>query len=392
MATTRAQSVYSTYDFRRYMTENDFRLIVDRANEKYNGAAWRSLGSWDTPSDSKTWSQAAKTVPIMARASLLSTHGLKPMRNASSWKFYTGSTPKFGHGYTFDEDDMFLLRDARNNTGRTLQDLIYDALFTNAQNIIGGIHNELSHMVYELASTGEIHDQSVDGVSYDFTFDFENNQFKEVSPMWFTEGSNGAITAVETSGGSSVNVIKDILDLQRMLTITENRDVNTWMINVDTLDYILDHPSVLKSYLANKDIQSGNQASYVATRTELLNFLHDRGVWPIMAVDFKSVHEEDGKPVADAPAFDPRFMVAFNVNEDLFSIKNTNSIWKDRQQYGGIARNTMYSFVEGRIAALSTWSENPIHNTVEFELYAGPVFRNLRNWARIKLYKHYGEN
>lgn len=388
MATTRSNSVYSTYDFRRYMTENDFRLIVDSANAKYNGAAWRSLGSWDTPSDSKTWSQAAKTVPIMARASLLSTHGLKPMRNTSGWKFYTGSTPKFGHGYTFDEDDMFMLRDARNNTGRSLQDLIYDALFTNAQNIIGGIHNELSHMVYELASTGEIHDQSVDGVKYDFTFDFENNQFKQVNPLWFTESSAGVLTPVE----QGVNVIKDILDLQRLLTVTENREVNAWMINTDTLDQILDHPSVLKSYLANKDIQSGNQAAYVATRTELLNFIHDRGVWPFMVVDFKSVHEEDGAPVADAPAFDPRVMVAFNVNEEMFSIKNTNSIWKDRQQYGGIARNTMYSFIEGRIAALSTWSENPIHNTVEFELYAGPVFRNLRNWARVKLYKHYNEN
>ena len=370
------------------MTENDFRLIVDSANAKYNGAAWRSLGSWDTPSDSKTWSQAAKTVPIMARASLLSTHGLKPMRNTSGWKFYTGSTPKFGHGYTFDEDDMFMLRDARNNTGRSLQDLIYDALFTNAQNIIGGIHNELSRMVYELASTGEIHDQSVDGVKYDFTFDFENNQFKQVNPLWFTESSAGALTPVE----EGVNVIKDILDLQRLLTVTENREVNAWMINTDTLDQILDHPSVLKSYLANKDIQSGNQSAYVATRTELLNFIHDRGVWPFLVVDFKSVHEEDGAPVADAPAFDPRVMVAFNVNEEMFSIKNTNSIWKDRQQYGGIARNTMYSFIEGRIAALSTWSENPIHNTVEFELYAGPVFRNLRNWARVKLYKHYNEN
>lgn len=391
MATTRSQSLYNTYDFRRYMTENDFRLIVDSANSKYNKAAWRNLGSWDIPSDSKTWSQASKTVPIMARASLLSTHAPKPMRNTSGWKFYTGSTPKFGHGYTFGEDDMFMLRDARNNTGRTLQDLIYDALLTNAQNILGGIHNELSHMVYELASTGEIHDQSVDGAKYDFTFDFDANQFQTVSPAWFTEDSSGVVTPQTESGGVAVNVIKDILDLQRMITVDQNRDVNAWMINSDTLYRILEHPSVLKSYLANKDIQSSNQAAYVATRTELLNFMHDRGVWPIMSVDFKSVHEEDGLPVADAPAFDPRYMVAFNVNEDMFIIKNTNSIWKDRQQYGGIARNTMYSFVEDRIAALSTWQENPIHNTVEFELYAGPVFRNLRNWVRVKTYSHYSE-
>ena len=391
MATTRNANIYNTYDFRRYMTDNDFKIIVDAANEKYNGAQWRRLGAWDTPSDSKIWSQAAKTVPIMARASILSTHAPKPLRSSAGWKFYTGSTPKFGHGYQFDEDDMFLLRDARNNTGRSLQDLIFDALFTNAQNILGGIHNELTHMVYELASTGEIHDQAVDGARYDFTFDFEQSQFQVVTPAWFTEAADGTVTPQETSGGSTVNVIKDILDLQRLLTVGQNREVNAWMVNIDTLDMIVDHPSVLKAYVANKDITAANQANYVATRDELVAFLHAKGVWPIMAVDFKSVHEEDGKPVADAPAFDPRYMVAFNVNENMFDIKNTNSIWKDRQQYGGIARNTIYSFVEGRIAALSTWSENPIHNTVEFELYAGPVFRNLRNWARVKLYSHNGE-
>jgi len=387
MATTRSTKFYNQYDFRRYMTEADFRLIVDSANAKYNGAAWRNLGSWDTPSDSKVWNQASRTVPIMARASYLSAHAPKPMRNTSGWKFYTGNTPKFGHGYTFDEDDMFQLRDARNNTGRNLQDLIYESLLVNAQQILGGIHNQLSHMCYELASTGGIAEQSVDGVSYEFKFDFEANQYQAVSPFWFTEDSAGAITPVT----QDVNIISDLLELQRLFTVTQNREVNAWMINKDTLDRIVDHPSVLSGYLANKNILEGNKGAYVATRVELINFMHDRGVWPFMVVDFKSVHEEDGVPVADAPAFDPRYMIAFNVNEEMFSIKNTNSIWKDRQQYGGIARNTMYSFVEDRIAALSTWVENPIHNTVEFELYAGPVFRNLRNWARVKIYKHHGE-
>lgn len=387
MATTRSTKFYNQYDFRRYMTENDFRLIVDSANAKYNGAAWRTLGSWDTPSDSKVWNQASRTVPIMARASYLSAHAPKPMRNTSGWKFYTGNTPKFGHGYTFDEDDMFQLRDARNNTGRNLQDLIYESLLVNAQQILGGIHNQLSHMCYELASTGGIAEQSVDGVSYEFKFDFEDNQYQAVSPFWFTEDSAGAITPVT----QDVNIISDLLELQRLFTVTQNREVNAWMVNKDTLDRIVDHPSVLSGYLANKNILEGNKGAYVATRVELINFMHDRGVWPFMVVDFKSVHEEDGVPVADPPAFDPRYMIAFNVNEEMFSIKNTNSIWKDRQQYGGIARNTMYSFVEDRIAALSTWVENPIHNTVEFELYAGPVFRNLRNWARVKIYKHYSE-
>lgn len=379
MATTRAKSFFNQYDIRRYVDENNFSVIMNTANAKYNGANWRMLANWDTPSDSRTWSQGHKTVPIMARASLLSTHGLKPMRNTSGWKFYTGSTPKFGHGYTMGEDDMFLLRDARNNTGASMQTLIYDSLLTNAQNILGGIHNELSHMCYELASTGEIHEQSVDGVKYDFTFDFDQNQFNVVSPAWFTVAADGTLVANENA-----NVIKDLLALQRLYTDTQNRDVNAWMMNKATLEAILDHPSVLKVYVANKNVY--NPTNYMATRTEIALFLHDRGVWPFLPVDFKSVHEEDGQPVEDAPAFAPQYLIPFNMNEKMFNIKNTNSIWKDRQAYGGIARNTMYSFVEDRIAVLSTWGENPIHNTVEFELYAGPVFRNLRNWGRVKMY------
>ena len=389
MATTRAKSFYNQYDIRRYVDENNFSVIMDTANAKYNKAQWRTLGSWDTPSDSKTWSQGHKTVPIMARASLLSTHGLKPMRNTSGWKFYTGSTPKFGHGYTMGEDDMFLLRDARNNTGATMQSLIYDSLLTNAQNILGGMHNELTHMCLELASTSEIHEASVDGVKYDFTFDFDANQFQQVSPAWF-KYVGGNLVADDTA-----NVIKDIIDLQRLYTSTQNRDVNAWMLNKDTLEMVLDHPSVIRAFLANRaaylaSLSGGtlsiSQSDYVTTRTEIANFMHDRGVWPFLPIDFKSVHEEDGVPVEDAPAFAPQYMIAFNTREKMFNIKNTNSIWRDRQAYGGIARNTMYSFVEDRIAVLSTWGENPIHNTVEFELYAGPVFRNLRNYGRVQLY------
>lgn len=387
MATTRSKQVYNLYDIRRYVDDNNFGVIMDTANAKYNTAIWRRLGNWDAPSDSRTWSQGQKTVPIMARASLLSTHGLKPMRNTSGWKFYTGSTPKFGHGYTFDESDMFMLRDARNNTGASLQTLIYDSLLTNSQNILGGIHNELSHMCLELASTGEIHEQSVDGIDYDFTFDFDQNQKATADTLWYTWSSSTVIAP-----NTSANPIKDLIEMQRILTDVQGRDVNAWMVNKATLDLLLDHPAVLSAFVAWKSNGTATtNANYIVTRAEVLNFLHDRGVWPFLPIDFKSVHEEDGKPVEDAPAFSPYFFVAFNANEKMFTIKNTNSIWKDRQAYGGIARNTMYSFVEGRIAALSTWNENPIHNTVEFELYAGPVFRNLRNWARFKVYQSYAE-
>lgn len=384
MATTRNKNMYNLYDIRRYVDDGNFSVILNEANSKYNSlnsrqAMWRLLGDWDRPSDSRIWSQGEKTAPIMARASLLGTHSLKPMRNTSGWKFYTGSTPKLGHGYTMDEDDMFMIRQAKNNTGESMRNLIYDSLLTNSQAILGGIHNEITHMCMELASTSEIHEQSVDGVKYDFTFDFEQNQFFTMNPLWFQ--ANGTPNANAT-------VIKDILDMQRTLTSSQGRDVNAWMVNSDTLDKILDHPAVLSAFVAWKSNGTATTiGNYVTTRREIAQFLHDRGVWGFLPIDFKSVHEEDGAPVEDAPAFSPYTMVAFNTNSKLFNIKCTNSIWKDRQAYGGIANNTIYSFVEDRIAVLSTWGENPIHNTVEFELYAGPVFKNLRDYGLATIWQ-----
>lgn len=382
MPSTRSKDIYNMYDLRRYVDRDNFSVIVNEANRKYNSinsaqAQWRMLANWDTPSDSKNWSQGHKTIPIMARASLLSTHGLKPMRNTSGWKFYTGSTPKMGNGYTMSEDDMFLLRDARNNTGRPMQELIYDSLLTNSTAILGGIHNEITHMCMELASTSEIHEASVDGVKYDFTFDFDQNQFFQTNPMWFN---------ADGTANENAKVIQDILAMQRTLTLGQGRNVNAWMVNTDTLDAILEHPAVLNAYIAwRPGLNSTTAANFIPTRREVAAFLHDRGVWMFLPIDFKSVHEEDGRPVEDAPAFNPYYMVAFNANDKMFDIKCTNSIWVDRQRYGGISESTMYSLVEDRIAVLSTWHENPIHNTVEFELYAGPVFRNLRDYARVQI-------
>ena len=387
----RNQSLYNLYDIRRYVDGDNFKVIMDTANAKYNNAIWRDFASWGQPSDSRTWSQGEKTVPILARASLLGTHSRKPLRNTQGWKFYGGSTPKFGHGFGIGEDDLFQLRDAKNNQGTPWGDLIYDSLLTNSQNILGGMHNELSHMVLELASTGEIHEQSVDGTAYDFTFEFDPNQFFTVDPYWFD--TNG--DPQETVGGKKVDPIHDLLTIQEILTTVQNRMVDYWIVSKALLWKILDHPAVIRAYLANRaaylaSLSGGtltiSQSDYVVTRTEIANFLHDRGIWPFYVVDFKTVHEEDGQPVPDAPAFDVHMMTAAYSGQKMFEIKCTNSIWMDRQRWGGIDPSKMYHFVEGRIAALSKWEEDPIQNTVQFELYAGPVFNSLREVGFVKTY------
>ena len=84
----RHQSLYNLYDIRRYVDNDNFKVIMDTANAKYNNAIWRDLASWGQPSDDRTWSQGEKTVPILARASLLGTRSRlrhrreRPVRDA----------------------------------------------------------------------------------------------------------------------------------------------------------------------------------------------------------------------------------------------------------------------------------------------------------------------
>ena len=116
---------------------------------------------------------------------------------------------------------------------------------------------------------------------------------------------------------------------------------------------------------------------------------NDMKVWPFQEIDFKSRHEEDGKPVADAPAFDIHNMVAASRAYRPFEMKCMNSILIDRVKMGGLDPSTRYSFVEGRIAVRNSWQEDPILNVIDCELYAGPVFNNVHDYGIATVWKDY---
>ena len=95
-------------------------------------------------------------------------------------------------------------------------------------------------------------------------------------------------------------------------------------------------------------------------------------------MDYKSRHEEDGIGVPDAPAFDEHNLAACSSMIMPFEMKCTNSIYIDRQRMGQVAQNHNYFLVEDRIMVLSSTEERPFKNVVDCELYAAPVFNNIR--------------
>ena len=283
---------------------------------------------------------------------------------------------------------MIELRKVAKLSNLTFGEALTDSFILNSDAMLGGVHNELSYMVMQAMSTGEIHDVAVDGARYDFKFQIPDENF--LAPdngkewyIWDTTGGTPVLVA-----NPNADVIEDILTFQKYLTDTLSLGVDHWKLSKDLLDKIVIHPSVLTAYKASKNYFHPEDVKVV--RTDVLNWMHnDMKVWPFQEIDFKSRHEEDGKPVADDPAFDIHNMVAASRAYRPFEMKCMNSILVDRVKMGGLDPSTRYSFVEGRIAVRNSWQEDPILNVIDCELYAGPVFNNVHDYGIATVWKEY---
>lgn len=371
-------SIYSLNDLRRYVDAENFGLLLNTANEKYNRAVWRDYADWGDPSDSREWIQGQRDIPILVRASILSAHGNKPQRNTQGWRTYGGSIPKLGHGFSIDESDLFQLREASKLTSVPFGYLVTDSLIQNSANMLGGIHNEISRMLLQAMSKGEISDASVDGTSYDFKFPIDDKNFAKASEAWFTVGKDG----VTLTANDAADPVQDLLDAQKYITDVLQLNVDHWKMSKSLYDALLLHPAVMRRCTARVEYRNttdSNLKNLILTEQEKLAVIHGLGIWPFDVIDFKTVHEEDGKPVADPQPFDIHNVVAVSSMQKPFTIKCANSIFKDRLSAGPTSNSTLYSFVENRIGVLNTWQERPIENIVDFEVYAAPVFRDVRD-------------
>jgi hypothetical protein len=383
-------NLYGISGLHQYVDAENFGLILDNVNAKYNRAIWRQFASWGKPTDDREWKQGIKKTPILVRASILGTHSEKPQRSTLGWEFYGGTLPQLGHGFNITQDDMIELRKSAKLADVTFGEALTDSFVLNSDAMIGGVHNELSYMVMQAMSTGEIHDIAVDGARYDFKFQIPDENFLEPVQDWYVwenQGTNEAPKWVLVPN-ENADVIEDIVTFQKYLKDTLSLGVDHWKLSKDLLDKIVLHPSVKNAYLASKNLNSESWSHYKIVRTELLSWMHDdMKVWPFQEIDFQSRHEEDGKPVADAPAFDIHNMVAASRAYRPFEIKCMNSILKDRNKLGAHNDSVRTHFVEERIAVQNVWQDRPMMNIIDCELYAGPVFNNVRDYSIAKVWK-----
>lgn len=384
----RDKNLYSISGLHQYVDAESFGLILDNVNAKYNGALWRRYASWGKPTNEREWKQGLKKTPIYVRASVLGTHSEKPQRSTVGWNLYGGTLPQVGHGFNITQDDMIELRRLAKLEELTFGEELTDSFILNSDAMLAGVHNELTYMVMQAMSTGEIHDVAVDGFRYDFKFDIPEENFvaPDSGKEWYVWDTTGATPVLIAN--TSADVIEDILTFQNYYTDTRNLGVDHWKLSKNLLDKILLHPSVLTAYKASRNYY--NPSNVKVNRTDVLTWMHEEmKIWDFDVIDFKSRHEEDGKPVADAPAFDEHNMVAATRAYRLFEMKCMNSILRDRAAAGAHNDSVRTHFVEERIAVQNVWQDRPMMNIVDCELYAGPVFNNVNDYGIATVWSDY---
>lgn len=377
----RDAKLYEINGLHAFVDAESFGLILNNVNAKYNKAIWRQFASWGEPTNEREWKQGIKKTPILVRASVLGTQSEKPQRATVGWDVYGGTLPQVGHGFTVDQDDMIELRRISKLNDITFGESLLDCFIQNSSNMLGGVHNELSYMTLQAMSTGEIHDVAVDGARYDFKFQIPDENFAapETGKEWFK------IVGGKVVANEDADVIEDFLTFQKYYGEQLSLGVDHWKLSKDLLDKILRHPSVQTAYKASKNYYAPENVKVVTN--DVLQWLHnDMKIWPFQVIDFKSRHEENGKPVNDAPAFDVHNMVACSRAYRPFEMKCMNSILKDRAKMGAHNDAVRTSFVEDRIAIQNVWEDRPMKNIVDCELFAGPVFNNVHDYGIVTVY------
>lgn len=374
----RELNLYGISGLHSYVDTENFGMLLNNVNAKYNGAIWRKFADWGKPSNEREWKQGIKKTPISVRASVLGSNSPKPQRSTQGWSIYGGTLPQIGHGFNITQDDMIELRRISKLNDMTFGEAMVDCFIQNSDNMLNGIHNELTYMVMQAMSTGEIHDIAVDGFSYDFKFDIPDENFAQPSEgkEWFN---------ADGTPNEAADVIEDIITFQSYYTDTLSLGVDHWKISKTLLTKVIHHPSVLTAYKASKNYFHPD--SVKVSDSDVLTWMHtDMKIWPFQVIDFKSRHEEDGKPVADAPAFDEHNMAAASSAYRPFEMKCMNSILKDRNKAGAHNDSVRTYFVEDRIAVQNIWQDRPMTNIVDCELFAGPVFNNVHDYGIVTVW------
>lgn len=367
-------SFYNAFDVRRYVTPEEFGLILDYSNSKFNGLGWQQYGQFGQKQTSRNWGNVIKNDEIFVKASLLSVGAPKPQRSTSGWERYGGSIPKIGHGLSIDEDDLLTMQELKAAANGDYSEAMREQLVTTSTKLIGGIHNKITSWTYEALSTGYIHEVEVDGVKIDVDMRLDGKHKLAVTQSWFNADQPN----------EDADPVQDLIDAQKQAEDT-NMPYDHWEMSKALYRKFINHPSVIAK--CRNRMTNVVNANYTLVENEVLGILHEYGVAAIKVIDEKSSIEVDGIPQLDDASFNEEACVLCTIG-DIFEVKNARSVYEERVA-AGPQQNAMYSFVNDRIAVLDMWQESPIKNIFEVELWAIPVLKNPKHVLILNVNSNY---
>lgn len=378
----RSNTQYSTLDTRRYLQDEDYKLILDFSFSQYNGKGYQQYGYFGQKQLTRVWGNVVKQDEIVVKASALGVGAGKPMRSTSGYDRYAGSIPKIGHGVKIGEDDLLHLQEvaaASQNRDSAMYQLMLDATIKQSNQLIIGMQNKLTSWVYEALSTGYIHNADIDGLQFDIDMNVPNaNKFKtEAGKDWFNNSDL-------TTPNSASDPVGDMLVVQNYAGGAKI-PVTHWEMTKKLWGKFINHPSVQTK--CRNSINSVVNKELALTESQVVTQLHDLGILPIKIVDEKSYVEIDGIPQVDTDSFDPTSLVLAADPSRLFEYKNACSVLEEATRFGA-NKEGIYSFVgeNGSIAVMNKWYEEEVTNKATAEQWVVPVPTNPKHICILNIF------
>lgn len=378
----RFNSQYGVFDTRRYLQDEDYKLILDYSFSQYNGKGYQQYGKFGQKQLTRVWGNIVKDDEIIVKASAIGVGAAKPMRSTSGWSRYSGSIPKIGHGVKIGEDDLLQIQEVAataQNRESAMYQLMLDATIKQSNQLIIGMQNKLTSWVYEGLSTGIIKNMDFDGVSFDASLNIPiENKFKPINGTdWYTDKTFA--TPNEKS-----DPIGDMLYAQ---DYADNKKipVTHWEMTKKLWRKFINHPSVQGK--CRNSMNTVINETLVLPESKVIEQLHDLGILPIKIVDEKSAIEIDGISQVDTESFDSTSLVLAADASRLFEYKNACSVLEEATRFGA-NKEGIYSFVgeNGTIAVMNKWYEEEVTNKVTAEQWVIPVPNNPKHIILLNIF------
>lgn len=339
-------------------SQEDFKVIIDYANSKYNNALWRSFTDIKPASISKKFSAIVQETGIIVKASVIGSMGKKPLISTEGGKVYSDSIHKIGQGFKVDQSDINHIEEMNLVSGDLATEMLktYDL---RATTVIGGFNATWNDWAFQALSNQSIaiKNQGITDYTVDLRTPAENKLKAKGSAGWFTSGTTAKITD----------------DLVRMNKEADDKimpSMRMYCVSRATADkMILDTNlnSMVKASLGYYDTTN----AYISRKRFLTLVSQILDIPPIVIIDEKSRIEVDGVPQLDSASFSDDKVVLVP-QMAIFDMHNSPSDYtKDKNPA------TLKTFAEGGlIGAIQMYESDPIQVVTNMESWSFITFKN----------------